>query len=119
MARAYLSAGAHLHRSAHKGHPVTRMIAAPILDANGEPARRKGGAIVRSATEVAPNPQARFVRALTDTDLARMIGHPARTSRGRWQRHRAREVFERLAADGVIDLERAGKAFRIFGPANV
>ena len=116
LARGYLAAVEHMGRSARDGHPITRQIAAPILDANGEPIRRKGGKIVRSKTELVPNPQARFVRALTDTQLARMIGYPEAKARGRWERHRAREVFERLDADGVIEFAPDGKRFRLFGP---
>lgn len=117
LARGYLSAVAHLHRSAHKGHPVTRMIAAPIIGPDGQPVRRKGGAIARSATEVVANPQARFVPTLTDFQLARGIGYSEADARHWRKRARAREVFERLAADGVIDLRRAGKTFRVFGPS--
>ena len=113
VARAYLSATAHLHRSAHKGHPVTRMIAAPVLGADGQPVRRKGGAIVRSPTEVTPNPQGRFVPTLTAADLARMVGYP--NNPGRKALARARTAFERLAADGHIELVPDGKGFRIFG----
>ena len=86
LARGYLSASAHLHRSAHKGHPITRLIAAPILGADGEPIRRKGGKIVRSATEREANPSARFVAALSDVDLARMIGYRWEKAGGRRKR---------------------------------
>lgn len=116
LARGYLAAVDYMGRSARDGHPITRQIAAPILDANGEPIRRKGGKIVRSKTELVPNPQARFVRALTDTQLARMIGHSDKAARDRRKRHRAREVFERLNGDGVIEFAPVGKRFRIFGP---
>ena len=116
LARAYLSATAHMHRSAHKGHPITREIAAPLLGPDGKPRRRKGGALIRSPTATEPNPSAQFVRRITDRDLALMIGHSPQKARGRWQRQRAREAFERLAADGVIDLHREGTGFHIFGP---
>ena len=112
--RGYLSAMAHLHRSAHKGHPVTRMIAAPILGPYGQPVRRKGGAIVRSATEVIPNPQARFVPTLTDSDFARMVGYDPRNLT-RYARLQGRKAFNVLAEDGHIELVRDGKGFRIFG----
>ena len=121
QARAYLSAAAYLHRSAHNGHPITRTIAAPVLGADGQPVRRKGGAIVRSDTEAEPNPQARFVSALTDVDLARMIGYPergpGRTATHRMARKKARDAFEALAKRGVIDLVESRGRFRIFGPS--
>ena len=111
--RAYLSATALLDRSAHKGHPITRLLPAPETRPDGKPKRRKGGSIVRSTTELIPNPQGRFVAPLTEADLARMIGlDPDRKQ----YRHRAREAFERMAADGVIELVREGKGFRLFGP---
>ncbi len=116
LACAHLSAVAQMHRSAHRGHPVTRMIAAPVLDKRGEAIRRKGGAIVRSETETTPNPASRYVAGLTDSDLAQLIGYARKRAAGRRERHRAREVFERLAEDGVIDLQRDGKLWRIFGP---
>ena len=119
VARAYLSAMATLHRTAHKGHPITRTIAAPILNANGKPIRRKG-AIVQSDTERVANPSARFLPWLEDADLARMIGYPERgaghTASGRRARAAARKAFKRLAADGVIELESRGCCFRIYGP---
>jgi len=59
----------------------------------------------------------RYVRELTDRDLASMIGFD---SAKRYDRFKARQAFERLAADGAIKLVRTGPAkqprFRIFGP---
>lgn len=43
-----------------------------------------------------------------------MIGYPEAKARGRWERHRARAVFERLDADSVIERAPDGKRFRIF-----
>ena len=111
--RAYLSTAAHLDRSARRGHPITERIAAPVLNDDGNPKRRKGGRIVRSAHDTEPNPAARFVRPLTDADLARMIGFDGDNRKHRFW---ARKAFERLDADGVIDLQREGRSWRIFGP---
>ena len=98
----------------------TRTIAAPILNADGKPIRRNGGAIVRSDTEREANPSARFLSWLTDVDLACMIGYPDRgtgqTARDRVPRQRAREALLQLATDGVIDLDEHRGRFRIFGP---
>ena len=74
--------------------------------------RRKGGGIVRSRHETVPNPSARYVPFLTDADLARMIGFDPDDRR---RRHDAREAFERLSADGVLDLRRARRGFQFFG----
>ena len=38
MFRAYLSVTAWLGRSAKRGHPITRLIAAPVVDQDGAPA---------------------------------------------------------------------------------
>ena len=57
--RAYLAVAAWLGRSANHGHPITRQIAAPVLGPGGKPRRRKGGAIIRSATERTDNPARR------------------------------------------------------------
>lgn len=46
--RAYLSASAHLDNSAHRGHPVTRERAAPVLDGPGT--RGAGAAGASSGT---------------------------------------------------------------------
>ena len=112
--RAYLSASAHLDQSARDGHPITAEIAAPVLDAEGKPKRRKGGGMVRSGHDTAPNPSARFVPFLTDADLARMTGFDPTD---RFRRRDAREAFELLSADGVLDLQREGRGFRLFGPS--
>ena len=110
--RAYLSTAAHLDRSARRGHPITADIAVPVLNDDGNPKRRKGGGIVRSAHDTEPNKAARFVRPLTDADLARMIGFDGTDKRRRLD---ARKALERLDADG-IDLQREGRCWRIFGP---
>ena len=71
--RAYLAVAAWLGRSAKRGHPITRQIAAPVRGADGKPALRKG-AIIRSATERIDNPAARYVGPpLSEADLTRMI----------------------------------------------
>ena len=113
MFRAYLAVTALLGRSAHVGQAITRTIAAPVLDKNGRPVRRKGGEIVRSDTERTRNPGSRFVGApLSDHDLARMIGFDPTD---RYRRRDARAAFERLAADGVIEIDRSGGGFAIYG----
>ena len=109
--RAYLSTVAYFDHSARAGHPITADIAAPVLNDDGNPKRRKGGQIVRSAHDTEPNPAARFVRPLTDADLARMIGFDGDN---RKHRLRARKAFEDLDADGVIDLQREGRALADF-----
>ena len=76
LARAYLSAVAAMHRTARDGHPITRTIAAPILNADGKPIRRKGGAIVRSA--VAASPPTTDAREVPPTKAA---GHLESTRR--------------------------------------
>ena len=110
--RAYLAVTASLGRSARGGHPITRQIAVPVLGPDGKP-RRKKGRIVRSDTHRIPNPVVRYVkRNLTEHDLARSLGFE-QTDRRR--RHEARFAFERMDADGVIDLQRDGRRFAIFG----
>ena len=114
--RAYLAAVAFLDRSAHEGHPITAKVGAPILK-DGRRVRRKGGVLVRDPSQLIPNPQARFVPWLKVADLAQMIGFD---STNRFRRRDAREAFERLHADKVVDLYSEGKGkskrFRIFGP---
>ena len=111
--RAYLSSIAYMDRSAHHGHAITAEIGTPLMLQNGRPKRRKGGAIVRSAHETMPNPAAQYVAPLTDADLARMIGFDGNDKR---RRHDARRAFERLVTDGIIDLQRDNKNFRLFRP---
>lgn len=113
--RAYLAVAAWLGRSASAGHPITRMIAAPVHSLDGEVRRRKGGAIVRSKTRLIPNPSAGYAKPeLTERDLANMMGFDGNERR---RRHEARPVFERMDSDGVIDLQRSGHRFVIFGPS--
>ena len=111
--RTYLSAMALLDRSAHKGHPITQSIAAPEMDKDGNCRRRRNGSLIRSKTETVLNPATRFVPAMTDADLTRMIGLDPKV---RVYRVRARRAFERLDADGHIDLDKTGGKVRIFGP---
>ena len=115
--RAYLAVTAWLGRSAKRGHPITRQIAAPVHGPDGKPARRrKGGAIVRSATERIDNPAARYVGPpLSETDLTRMIGFDPSDRR---RRHDARAAFERMEADGVIEIEHSGAGWLLFGGPN-
>lgn len=111
--RAYLSAVAFMDRSAHNGHGITAEIGAPVLDAKGNPKRRKGGQMVRSKDVKIANKAARYIKALDDKDLTRMIGFDAEDRR---RRHDAREAFERLNTDRIIDLRREGRGYRIFKP---
>ena len=60
-----------------------------------------------------PNAIARYVPMLTDADLATMIGFDG-TNRD--ARYKARKAFRRLSEDGVIELEKTPKGFRLFGP---
>ena len=111
--RAYLAVTAWLGRFAHNGHPITRQIAQPVLGPDGKPLRRKRR-IVRSDTFRKPNFAVRYVEQnLTEHDLSRMIGFDETDRR---RRHDARSAFERMDADGVIDLQRSGSHFAIFGP---
>lgn len=111
--RAYLSVSAHLDHSARSGHPITRLIGAPVLGDDGKPKRRTRGAIIRSSTELEPNPSAHYVPFLTDGDLARMIGFDGDN---RFRRRDARKAFERLDDDGIIDLVPEHRGFRLYGP---
>lgn len=127
--RAYLAVTAWMGRSSNRGHPITRDIAPPVIADDGTPKRRKGkivvgpdgkqrrrlGAIVRSKTEFVPNPAARYAGPiLSEGDLTRMI---ALDPTNRYHRYDARAAFERMHADGVIDLQSDGSGgFLIFGP---
>ena len=112
--RAYLSVCSVLDNSAHKGRPITRQIAAPVIGPDGKRKRRKGGVIVRDPDTLIDNPRARYVKRLTDHDAARFIGFDPTSKQ---LRRNARRALERLAGDGVIELEPAGRGqFRIFGP---
>ena len=114
--RAYLAAAAWLGRSAKRGHPITREIAAPLLGPDGKPRRRKGGAIIRSSTERMPNPATRYIGPpLSEADLTRMIGFDPSDRR---RRHDARAAFERMEADGAIEIERDGTNWRLFAGPN-
>lgn len=115
--RMYLSAVAVLDYSARHGRALTATIPAPVLGADGRPRRRKGGRIVRSATDVVPNPAAQFTVPLTNEDFRVMSGlrgdHPE-------NRRRATGATERLADDGVLALERRrdGRVKFFSGPAH-
>ena len=111
--RAYLAITAHLDRSAHKGHPITREIGAPILRPDGTPKRRKGGQLIRSTEELIANPAAQYVPLLTDADLARLVGLD---HKDRDQRRKSRRALEHLRRDRVIDLRREDGGWRIYGP---
>ena len=113
--RAHLAAVAILDYAARRGHGITQTIEAVVTREDGRPVRRKGGHLVRDPARKIPNPAARFVGRLTDDDLRRAIGLTART---RTNRARARRAFERLASDGMIDLQRESDGtVRIFAPS--
>ena len=111
--RAYLSVCAVLDHSARKGQPITKTIPAPRVDAKGVVIRQRGR-ILRDSSHRVSNPAARYVGYLGDDQLRRMVGlrtdHPE-------NRKRARAAIERLAQDGVIELDRRGDGtIRFFAP---
>ena len=113
--RAFLAVSAVLHRTAYRGAPVTRQIGAPVLRSDGKPKRRKGGALVRDPGALVDHPHAGKAAAWSDHDAARFLGFDPTDKR---RRHDARRAIERLAGDGVIDLQRDSSGrFRLFGPA--
>ena len=94
-------------------HPITRTIAAPVRGPDGKPARRKGGAIIRSATERIDNPAAHLAGPpLSEADLTRMIGFDPTD---RYRRRDCRAAFARMEADGVIERARDGRRWLLFG----
>ena len=114
--RAYLAVAAWFGRSARGGHPITRTIAAPVRGPDGKPRRRKGGAIIRSATERILNPAERYVAPLSEVDLTRMIGFDPIDKRRRYD---ARVAFNRMEEDGAIEMVRDGTAgWKLFGGPN-
>lgn len=93
--RAYLAAVDFMHLSAEQGKAIEQAV-------KGEDGKLQ------------PNPSARYVRGLTKGELTEMIGLDLGK---RDNPRRAIAAFERLADDEVIDLERDGSLFRIFGSA--
>ena len=93
--RAYLAAVDFMHLSAEQGKAIEQAV------------KGKDG-------KFRPNPSARYVRGLTKGELTEMIGLDLSK---RDNPRRAIAAFERLADDKVIDLDRDGSLFRIFGPA--
>ena len=104
--RLYLAVAAVMHRTAFHGAPITRRIGAPVLDAQGRPKRKLGGALVRSCETLIEHPKAALVPTLTDRDLARFIGLDPDN---RCRRHDVRRALKRLHDDGVIDIEEIGR----------
>ena len=112
--RAYLSVCAAMDSVAFKGAPITRRIGAPVFAADGQPKRRKGGAILRRSDVLVEHPRAAMAPEWTDADAARFIGFDPTD---RFRRRDARRALERLAADGVIDLDPVSRGkLRLFGP---
>ena len=93
--KALLIASEIIGNSAINGHGLTRQI------------QRKDGKVVNNpAVEL-------YTRCYADEDLARLLGHnPA----DRRLRKRARETFDKLAADGAIDLYADRGGYRILAP---
>ena len=52
---------------------------------------------------------------LSEADLTRMIGFDPSN---RYRRRDARAAFERMEADGVIEIERSGAGWLLFGGPN-
>ena len=103
--RAYLAACAIMDNSAIQGQPVTRQIDEGILRSGKGKGKRRTG-------KMTSNPASRYVQGFTDADLATMIGFDGTNKR---RRHDARKAFERLADDGVLELDRQGGKVRLFG----
>ena len=114
--RAYLVAAHLMDNTARWGHPQRLEIGQPILGDDGQPKRRKDGGIQRSEILMIDNPRAQLVAPLTDADLAAVIGLDPRISNNR---ARAREAFERLDADNVLDLVSSSAGVRLYGPRRV
>ena len=125
--RGYLSCLAAMHAGARHGRRQTRLIAAPVInEATGRPRCRKGGRVVRDKKGgLVANPGARYAPTWTDENAARFLaGVPyddavrkKNAPRLRYLRYEARQAMERLAADGVVDLEQLPDGrFRIFEP---
>lgn len=130
MQRAVLSVATYLDRTAENGHPLTRLVREPVLDADGKPKREriigkdgkpKRGKSGRYLTrplyvpgKLAPNPRLSHISPalLPDKHLALFLG----LADGSSNRRNAREALETLQADGAIDLERVRNGYRIFGP---
>ena len=111
--RTYLIVAHYLDRSAHRGHAITATIGAPRqLPTGMAPKRGKGASVVRNPDVRMPNPAARFVAALTDSEWTQMVGLDPKN---RGDRFSARGDLARLHNDKVIDLQRDGRQFRIFG----
>lgn len=111
MFRAYLTACALLDSRAHKGHGITAEIRAPIIGDDGEPLRKRG--VVLRGDELVPHPMQQLAPALTDEDLANLIGFDGTDRR---YRKLAVGAWERLSNDGVIDLRREGGGWRLYAP---
>ena len=115
--RAYLSVSAVVDYSARGGRALTKTIPAPVVDASGQPKRRRGGKMLRSKVDRIPNPAERYVGWLSPDDLRRMVGLKADH---RENRRRARSDLERLEADGVVVVEHGTSAnrnrVRLWGP---
>ena len=114
--RAYLTACEFMHRSALRGQPITQMIGRAILDQHGNPIKEKGK-VKRSKRKFEHNPLTRYVKGLNKAQLAQSIGLDAAD---RHNRRNALGAFERLADDGIIDLQKEGRGrgvqYHIFAP---
>jgi len=111
--RAYLSVMAFLDRSAHHGHPITRLIGAPLTDEDGKLQRRNGGLLIRSESDLINNPSARFVPHLSIHQATAMIGYDPNSKQ---RRHDTRLALRELHDHGVIELLEDRIGLRLFGP---
>ena len=111
MTRAYLSLHALLDKSAHHGHPVTRLIREPVLDSNGVPRRLRGGRIVRT-DRLVENPVARYAPFLSDGQVAGFLG----LSDTAKNRHDGKRALTQLRCDNVVELVEENNGYRVYGP---
>ena len=112
--RAYLAVAAAMDWTAYHGAPITRLIGAPVVDSkSGRPRRSRGGRLRRRADVLVPHPNAAMVPRWSDATAARFIGlDPTK----RCDRMRARQALERIADDGVFDLQRTARGmFELYG----
>ena len=114
MFRGFLSTMAHMDRSAHNGHPLTRQIHPAKLNTEGEPLRKRGGMVRRDMAQLVPNPAAKLALPLSDGALAELYGYP-NNKKGRL---RAREVLSRLQRDGVVEVDHTPGGLKFYKPLN-
>ena len=101
--RAYLSIMALLDRSARNGHPITRYVRSDVST--------RGGAVRRGALK--PNPLAKYAPFLPERHLGPFLAMGSDTK----ATAAARQAVHSFAVgpDRIIDLERDGRGWRVFG----